>query len=339
MSADFSALHEPLVEWVYDRTRADPLGGVPITEFGQLHGLTENQTYQLLQFCKGQRFLDDRHTTHDGPEANLTPRGLEWMEERRRRRADPAARAAAARTGLLVWLWHRKHDGILLPAVADVLNDPLSLFEGERLTTRDIDRASAYLSAKGLIKGDRNGSSDGPVHAEITAEGEDCVDNYQGDIGAYERRNTSGNTTIHIGQNTGNIAANSRDFTLNATRTAASTSPRSSWPPAHSARPCPPWGCPKTMPLRSPNWRRAWKRKPPALTPTQAASSGGVPRRWPSCRPSPVVRWAAFSPPTSESCCLDCRQRADASRRSTGYVGSPARADETHRGGIQPPCP
>jgi len=72
VSADFSALHEPLVEWVYDRTRADPLGGVPITEFGQSHSLTENQTYQLLQFCKGQRLLDDRHTTHDGPEANLT---------------------------------------------------------------------------------------------------------------------------------------------------------------------------------------------------------------------------------------------------------------------------
>ncbi|TKA03145.1 hypothetical protein [Actinacidiphila oryziradicis] len=217
MSADFSALHEPLVEWIYDRTRADPLGGVSITEFGQSHGLTENQTYQLLQFCKGQRLLDDRHTTHDGPEANLTPRGLEWMEERRRRRADPAARAVAARRGLLVWLWHRKHEDVLLPAVADVLNDPLSLFEGERLTDRGIDRASAYLSAKGLIKGDRNASSDGPVQAEITAEGEDCVDNYQGDIGAYERRNTGGNTTIHIGQNTGNIAANSRDFTLNAT--------------------------------------------------------------------------------------------------------------------------
>lgn len=217
MSADFSALHEPLVEWVYDRTRADPLGGVPITEFGQSHSLTENQTYQLLQFCKGQRLLDDRHTTHDGPEANLTPRGLEWMEERRRRRADPAARAAAARKGLLVWLWHRKHDDILLPAVADMLNDPLSIFDGERLTDRDIDRASAYLSAKGLIKGDRNASSDGPVQAEITAEGEDCVDNYQGDIGAYERRSTGGNTTFHIGQNTGNIAANSRDFTLNAT--------------------------------------------------------------------------------------------------------------------------
>ncbi|MFC4469294.1 hypothetical protein ACFPH6_33080 [Streptomyces xiangluensis] len=217
MSADFSALHEPLVEWVYDRTRADPLGGVSITEFGQSHGLTENQNYQLLQFCKGQRLLDDRHTTHDGPEANLTPRGLEWMEERRRRRADPAARAAAARKGLLVWLWHRKHEDVLLPAVTDVLNDPLSLFEGERLTDRDIDRASAYLSAKGLIKGDRNASSDGPVQAEITAEGEDCVDNYQGDIGAYERRNTGGTTNIHIGHNNGNIAANSRNFTLNAT--------------------------------------------------------------------------------------------------------------------------
>ncbi|MGW2124628.1 hypothetical protein [Streptomyces sp. NPDC001758] len=217
MSADFSALHEPLVEWVYNHARADPLDQVTITEFGEIHGLDERQTFRLLQYCKSRRLLDDHYATHDDPAANLTPRGLEWMEERRCRRADPAARAAAARKGLLVWLWHRKHDGILLPAVADVLNDPLSLFEGERLIDGDIDRASAYLSAKGLIKGDRNASSDGPVQAEITAEGEDCVDNYQGDIGAYERRNTGRNTTIHIGQNTGNIAANSRDFTLNAT--------------------------------------------------------------------------------------------------------------------------
>jgi hypothetical protein len=49
-----------------------------------------------------------------------------------------------------------------------------------------------------------------------------------------------------------------------------------------------------------------------------------------------VVRWAAFSPPTSESCCLDCRQGADAPGRSTICVGSPVRADVTHRGGAQP---
>jgi hypothetical protein len=217
VSFDFSALHEPLVEWVYNRARADPLDQVTITEFGEMHGLDERQTFRLLQYCKSRRLLDDHYATFDDPAANLTPRGLEWMEERKRRRADPAARAAAARQGLLVWLWHRKHEDVLLPAVADVLNDPLFLFEGERLTGRDIDRAAAYLSAKGLIKGDRNASSDGPVQAEITAEGEDCVDNYRGDIGAYERRNTGGNTTWNIGQNNGPIATHSRDFTLNAT--------------------------------------------------------------------------------------------------------------------------
>ncbi|WP_171117021.1 MULTISPECIES: hypothetical protein [unclassified Streptomyces] len=217
MSADFSALHEPLVEWVYDRTGGDPMKYASVAAFGQLHGLDERQAFGLLQYAKSCGLLDHRFMSFGDPAANLTPRGLEWMVERRRRRADPAARAAAARKGLLVWLWHRKHDDILLPAVADVLNDPLSLFEGERLTSNEIDRASAYLSEKGLIKGDRSAGSNGHVQAEITAEGEDCVDSYQGDIGAYERRNTGGNTTFHIGQNTGNIAANSRDFTLNAT--------------------------------------------------------------------------------------------------------------------------
>lgn len=217
VSVDFSALHEPLVEWVYDRTGGDPMTYASVAEFGQSHGLDEKQTFGLLQYAKSRGLLSDRFVSFDEPAANLTSRGLDWMAERRRRRSDPAARAAAARRGLLVWLFHRKHDDILFPTVAGVLDDPLSLFEGERLTDREIDRASAYLSAKGLIQGDRDASSDGPVYAEITAEGEDCVENYQGDIGAYQRRNAGGNTTFHIGENTGNIAANSRDFTMSAT--------------------------------------------------------------------------------------------------------------------------
>lgn len=68
-----------------------------------------------------------------------------------------------------------------------------------------------------LITGTKTGQTEGPVRAEITAEGQDCVEHFDGDMSAYERRNGTGNTTFNIGENTGNIAANSRDFTMNAT--------------------------------------------------------------------------------------------------------------------------
>ncbi len=217
MAIDFAALHEPLVEWVHDQTAADASQYVTITPFGELHGLNEEQSFRLLETCKEWGLLSDHYATMGDPAANLTPRGLQWMQERQRQRADPKARAVAARTGLLTWLWHQKNDGVGHPNVEAILQSPLSLFAGERLTPAEFDRAGAYLMSKGLITGIKTGQTEGPVRAEITAEGQDCVEHYDGDVSAYERRNSSGNTTFNIGENTGNIAANSRDFTMNAT--------------------------------------------------------------------------------------------------------------------------
>ncbi|GGV50938.1 hypothetical protein GCM10010293_62360 [Streptomyces griseoflavus] len=217
MAIDFAALHEPLVEWVHDQTAADASEYVTITAFGELHGLDEEQSFRLLLTCKAWGLLSDHYATMGDPAANLTPRGLQWIQERQRRRTDPKARAAAARTGLLTWLWNQKNEGVGYPNVDGIFQSPLSLFEGERLTPDEIDRAGAYLMPKGLITGIKTAQSEGPVRAEITAEGQDCVEHYDGDVSAYERRNSSGNTTFNIGENTGNIAANSRDFTMNAT--------------------------------------------------------------------------------------------------------------------------
>ncbi|MER7050045.1 protease-associated domain-containing protein [Streptomyces jumonjinensis] len=217
MAIDFVALHEPLVEWVHEQTAADSTEYVTITAFGELHGLDEQQSFRLLLTCKAWGLLSDRWATTDDPAANLTPQGLQWVQERQRLRADPRARSAAARKGLLTWLWTQKEEGMGSPNVNGVLQSPLSLFEGERLTPGEIDRAAAYLLAKKLITGNKSGQLDGPARAEITTEGQDCVEHFDGDASAYERRNSSGNTTFNIAENTGNIAANSRDFTMNAT--------------------------------------------------------------------------------------------------------------------------
>ncbi|MEV5010911.1 hypothetical protein [Streptomyces sp. NPDC055692] len=168
MAIDFVALHEPLVEWVHEQTAADATEYVTITAFGELHGLDEEQSFRLLLTCKGWGLLSDRYATMGDPAANLTPRGLQWVQERQRRRADPRARSAAARKGLLTWLWEQKNDGVGYPSVESVLQSPHSLFEGERLTPDEIDRAGAYLLSKALITGIKTGQTEGPVRAEIT---------------------------------------------------------------------------------------------------------------------------------------------------------------------------
>ncbi|MFF7459608.1 hypothetical protein [Kitasatospora sp. NPDC008115] len=219
MATDLRTLQHPLIEWVYDHTRERPIGSVSLIPFADEHHLDRQQAFQLLLYCEEAGVLSSRGSTYGGPSANLTPAGTSWVEERRRRREDPAARVAAARTGLLTWMWHRKHDGTRMPVVAHVLEAPQSLFEGIRLTASDINRAAGHLQAKGMIKGTTPGwGGDGPLRAEITAEGEDCVENYDADLAAYERRNNGGGTTnFHIGTNTGNIAANSREVTQTAT--------------------------------------------------------------------------------------------------------------------------
>ncbi|GAB2331279.1 hypothetical protein STREPTOSP366_64280 [Streptomyces variabilis] len=132
----------------------------------------------------------------------------------------------ASRTALLKWLWHQKQrqvPGEPMPNVMDLLlDDGLSTDQGVRFTESEIDRASAYLEQRGLIKG--GGTLDqmaGPVLAEITPAGEDCVEGYNGDIGAYSRPRDHGPVTFHIATNNGNIAANSTGVTQNAEAQAA----------------------------------------------------------------------------------------------------------------------
>lgn len=217
MTAEFADVYDPLLEWVYDRAIENDLGDVDIRPFAEQHGFVGPQAFALLRYAKAKGTMDDRRSTMGIPAASLTSLGIEVMEDRRRRRASPVARSAAAQRGLLLWLWAQRDAGVGYPVVDKILEEPESMFQGTRLSADNIDRAAAYLAEKGLIRGMTVDQRRGPIRAEITAEGQDCVEHFDGDVGAYERRNSSGNTTFNIGSNTGNIAANSRDFTLNAT--------------------------------------------------------------------------------------------------------------------------
>jgi hypothetical protein len=216
---DIRALSEPLIEWVYDNTKDGPTGGVSITEFTEAQGLDGPQAFQLLYYTQERGMVDAGGSTMGVPEASLTHYGHEWVEQRRGRRSNPAERAKFARNSLLAWLWRCKQAGTSPALVRGILTVPLSLFEGERLAEDEFERAAAYLLEKKLITGGSKAGSYGPIYADVTAMGEDCVENYEADVSAFGRRTIAG-TVINIGHNSGNIAANSREVTQSASTTA-----------------------------------------------------------------------------------------------------------------------
>lgn len=217
MNHKFGDLYEPFVEWVYDHSDS-PLGDVEFREFSEAYKLDGNNSFALLRYCKERGLLDDKFSTLGEPAANMTPEGIQWVEERKRRRADPVLRIAAARKGLLIWLWKQKQAGAHFPITEKFLDFDDSVFEGDRLQADEVDRASAYLAEKGLINGVTVDERRGPVRAETTSAGDDCVERYGGDVAEYERRDVQASGPVfHIhGDNTGNIAANSRDVAMNA---------------------------------------------------------------------------------------------------------------------------
>jgi len=223
MNNSLSELHEPFIEWVYDQTPRTGLGDVDFREFSEAHGLDIDASFALLRQCKQRGFLDDRHSTLGGPIAELTGYGREWVRQRKERRSNRVLRIAAARNGLLRWLWERKQDGAHMPIVEDVLKSDESLFEGDRLTLPEIDRAAASLRSKGLISGVIVDQRLGPVRAETTDSGDRCVEEYGGDVSEYERQQRPGGTTYNIGgDNKGIIAPHGQNIQMAATFVEAS---------------------------------------------------------------------------------------------------------------------
>lgn len=215
MNHKFGDLYEPFVEWVYDHSDT-PLGDVGFREFSEKYKLDDENSFALLRYCKERGLLDDKFSTLGVPTANMTHTGTRWVEDRKRHRADPVLRIAAARKELLIWLWKQKQAGIHFPVTEKFLDFDDSVFEGGRLQADEVDRASAYLAEKELISGVRVNERRGPIRAETTAAGDDCVERYGGDVAKYERRDVKASGPVfHIhGDNTGNIAANSRDITM-----------------------------------------------------------------------------------------------------------------------------
>lgn len=196
---DAVAFRDQLMDWVYDQANGDSSEIVSILAFATNAGLDLGAAFTLLHFCRDEGLLDDRASGMGDPCGRLTARGIADVMERRRRRADPAQRARACRSGLLNWFYRQRIARVDGPITAKFGQDDGSLWEGDRFTDVEIQDAAEYLSAKGLIKGFGSHGLRGPTRADITPDGIDCATDWEGNVATYLRDQKGYGPTINHG--------------------------------------------------------------------------------------------------------------------------------------------
>src|SRR6266545_2594343 len=149
------------MDWVYDQAHGDTSESVQIMEFARDAGLDTNGGFGLLYVCEGAGLVRSTSALGD-PCVTLTAAGIADVHARRQRREDPAQRAAAARTGLLRWSYRQ------------------------------------HLANKQLIEGAVVEEYAGPVTAEITPAGIECVVDFGGNVPDYLRDQRSQGPSMNV---------------------------------------------------------------------------------------------------------------------------------------------
>ncbi|WP_327643712.1 hypothetical protein [Micromonospora zamorensis] len=197
-----AAFRDQLMDWVYDKANGTSTEIVPIMEFAESVGLDLDGAYTLLWYCRDEGLLSDKGSGMGNPCGILTAYGIadvreRRLRERRRRRADPALRAQACRSGLLNWFYRQRTAQVHMPITEEFGKDEGSLWEDLRFTDVEIQDAAEYLSARGLIRGLEVAELRGPVRAEITADGIDCATDWEGNVADYLRNQKGYGPTIN----------------------------------------------------------------------------------------------------------------------------------------------
>lgn len=106
-----------------------------------------------------------------------------------------------------------------MPITGDFGQDDEALWEGTRFSDVEIQDAAEYLSDKRLIDGVSVDQLRGPVRAEITSEGIDCVTDWESNVSQYLRDQRGDGPTnyhgpvIHGNAHGGQWAWGNRDVT------------------------------------------------------------------------------------------------------------------------------
>lgn len=196
---DIAVARDELLDWAYDQARGDTTNAVHVLPFTQERGLDVDAGFTLVDICEAARLVR-AVSTFGNPTVLLTPAGIAHVQARRRRREDPGLRATAARTGLLRWMYGQHTDGVHMPHPSRFATAAGAHFEGRPFTEAEISHAAEYLAKRELIKGPGAFGHRGPLRADITPDGMDCVVDWSADVSAYLRRQeTTGSTSTYNG--------------------------------------------------------------------------------------------------------------------------------------------
>jgi hypothetical protein len=197
---DIDTIRYKALEWIYLKAEGSQAEVVTLGDFMTEEGVDLGAALGLVRELAHLGLVNDV-SGMGNPSAFLTPAGAQEIQGRMKRRNDPALRRAAARNGLLRWLYKQDANRVHMPFPNKVLDAEESLFEGERLTADEIDQAAEFLAGRGLIKGPGSLGARGPLRVEITPEGQDCVEYNGGDVADYlrERRTGAASISTHIG--------------------------------------------------------------------------------------------------------------------------------------------
>ncbi|WP_406486619.1 hypothetical protein [Streptomyces sp. NBC_01563] len=172
-----------------------PEGPVPLALELEQRGLVK-----LLRAASGPIAI------HLSDEGRVEVHRLKKLQESR------AARLRHTIDAFLRWLYDTAGDQT--PATPTLfLATPWSYFAGAEISGTELHQALAYLAENDLIER----IDTDPAMVAITPQGVSCA-LAGGNVQDHTNQQRPGdNVTFNIGENTGNIAANSRDFTMNAT--------------------------------------------------------------------------------------------------------------------------
>lgn len=117
----------------------------------------------------------------------LSDEGLAALRQRKQRQGDEKLRALACRDALLDWLYACE-GGPNPSSVDDIRGDPRSFFEGSPFTDEELHRSALYLKERGLLDGLAVWQRADPLRPQLTSDGRDCIEQYEGSVAAFMRR-------------------------------------------------------------------------------------------------------------------------------------------------------
>jgi len=212
---DLDVLRDRAMEWIYDQARGRQSEFVSLEKFIEETDIDLGEAMALVRDLADQGLVSDENALGDAC-AKLTGHGIRYVQQLRKQRNDPVMRSVAARNGLLRYFYEQDLLGAHMPRTAGVFATDDATFMGDTFTAAEVERAAEYLEAKGLIKGASVAEIRGPVAAQVTGDGQDCMERHGGDVADYLRNKGRGTSiTTHIGtvNNHGAMAVGSTDVT------------------------------------------------------------------------------------------------------------------------------